>query len=254
MKIVHGEIFHYMNEVVFFVLVAGGLFFIMELAFRYGRHRARAAKEDFSPQAGSFGTTLLGLLALLLGFAFAMALGRFDTRKDLLLQERNDIHTAYLRTDMLPVECRTDVKRLLGDYTALRVDYYRPGTLAADMDAIVDETVAVQMKLWDATMTALEQHPEEQSKIMSFKAALNEVFADQTKRTIARGDHIPEAILWLLIFVAACALATTAYSLGLKNAYFFLPPPGAGAGGYRSLEHHSGFGPSHPRYDTNRPA
>ena len=44
---------------------------------------------------------MLGLLALLLGFTFSMAVDRFDARRAVVLEEANAIGTAYLRTQVL---------------------------------------------------------------------------------------------------------------------------------------------------------
>ena len=44
----------------------------------------------------------LGLLALMIGFTFAMALSRFDARRDAVLKEANSIGTTALRARLLP--------------------------------------------------------------------------------------------------------------------------------------------------------
>jgi hypothetical protein len=45
---------------------------------------------------------VLGLLALMLSFTFAMSLTRFDEGRDALLNEANAIGTAALRAGLLP--------------------------------------------------------------------------------------------------------------------------------------------------------
>ena len=45
---------------------------------------------------------MLGLLALMLSFTFAMAVTRFDARRDAVLKEANAIGTAALRARLLP--------------------------------------------------------------------------------------------------------------------------------------------------------
>ena len=46
-------------------------------------------------QSGTLQGALLGLLGLLLGFTFAMAVGRYEARKQLVLDEANGIGTAW---------------------------------------------------------------------------------------------------------------------------------------------------------------
>jgi hypothetical protein len=55
------------------------------------------------PHVGALQGAVLGLLPLLLGFTFAMAVQRFETRKSLVLEESNAIGTASLRAQFLPV-------------------------------------------------------------------------------------------------------------------------------------------------------
>ena len=70
--------------------------------------------------ARSVGTTI-GLLAFLLAFTFGMAASRYDTRKQLVLQEADAIGTTYLRADFLQEPQRSNIRNLLREYAALRV-------------------------------------------------------------------------------------------------------------------------------------
>ena len=56
---------------------------------------------------------ILGLLALMIGFTFAMALSRFEARRDAVLTEANAIGTTALRTRLLPAPHNVDVNKLL---------------------------------------------------------------------------------------------------------------------------------------------
>ena len=49
---------------------------------------------------------LLGLLALLLGFTFSMSSSRYDTCRQIIVEEANDIGTAILRADLYPDSIR----------------------------------------------------------------------------------------------------------------------------------------------------
>jgi hypothetical protein len=53
---------------------------------------------------------VFGLMALLLGFSFSGAVSRFDTRRELIVQETNAIGTAWLRVDLLPDAARRYAK------------------------------------------------------------------------------------------------------------------------------------------------
>jgi hypothetical protein len=88
-----------------------------EIGFRCGRRVAQRVNPETNPHIATIEAALLGLLALLLGFAFAMAMNRYDTRKTLVMEEANDIQTTYLRSQLLPERYRGETARLLGDYS-----------------------------------------------------------------------------------------------------------------------------------------
>ena len=58
---------------------------------------------------------VLGLLALMIGFTFAMALSRFELRRDAVLDEANAIGGTALRARLLPAPHNAECLRLLKD-------------------------------------------------------------------------------------------------------------------------------------------
>jgi hypothetical protein len=54
-----------------------------------------------SSNAGTLESAILGLLALVIGFSFAIALSRFEARRDAVLNEANAIGTTALRASLL---------------------------------------------------------------------------------------------------------------------------------------------------------
>jgi hypothetical protein len=66
---------------------------LAQAGFSVAKRRYRETTERHKTQITGIQTTVLGLLALLLGFTFAMALGRYDSRGNLVLQEANGIGT-----------------------------------------------------------------------------------------------------------------------------------------------------------------
>ncbi len=72
-------------------------------------------KED----EGSVGTIVgatLGLLAFMLAFTFGITASRFETRKELLLEEVNTIETTYLRAGLLSEPHCTQIRGLIIKY------------------------------------------------------------------------------------------------------------------------------------------
>src|SRR5262245_5618629 len=69
-------------------------------------------------------TASLTLLGLIIGFTFAMAVSRYDQRKNSEEAEANAIGTAYLRADLLPAEDASRVRELLKRYCNERKSDY----------------------------------------------------------------------------------------------------------------------------------
>lgn len=73
---------------------------------------ARTRQSEFEISSTVQGV-ILALLRLLLRFTFAMALSRYETRRNMVLDEFNAIGTAFLRASLAPVPHRSDIQPIL---------------------------------------------------------------------------------------------------------------------------------------------
>ena len=73
----------------------------LEVGYRLGQRRQDRTDEPDKSHTSALQGATLGLLALLLGFTFAMAVSRFDNRKTVILDQANAIGTAELRSRLL---------------------------------------------------------------------------------------------------------------------------------------------------------
>src|SRR4051794_26204065 len=83
----------------------------LEFGRRYGIKKAREAEAAATGKRivdGSF----FGLISLLSAFSFAGTISRYDQRRNLIIQEANNISTAYLRIDLLPAEAQPQMREL----------------------------------------------------------------------------------------------------------------------------------------------
>src|SRR6187549_1405723 len=93
-----------------------------EIGFRAGWRLHLRKDEPRKTQIGGVQGAVLGMLALLLGFTFSMSVGRYDNRRDLVLEEANSIGTTYLRASFLPDAHKTAVEEILRHYVDVRLD------------------------------------------------------------------------------------------------------------------------------------
>jgi hypothetical protein len=204
---------------VFFAVLAS-LLVASDLGFRLGRrHHARVddtARSLVSAMRGSF----LGLLALLLGFAFAFAAVRYDTRRDVVVREANAIGTAYLRAALLPEPQRSEARGMLRRYVAVRIRAYEVGT--EDASTAARESGTLQDALWSQVVTAAVGDKLQPALASVVLTSFNEVFDSSEEALTAFENSIPPSILGLLSIVAAIAAAVTGYSDGLSRKRLLL--------------------------------
>lgn len=211
-----GEVLYGVNEWVLFVLTAGILYGGAEIGFRYGLRYSERTRPEIHSHVATVEGALLGLLALLLGFAFAMSMSRYETRKQVVLEEVNDLGTTYLRAHLLPEPRRTACVRLLDEYLQTRIDDLRTGTDRARAGAVEEATRRLQVRLWAEAVAAARADPTEVTT-GNFIESLNKLLDDHTKRSVAMENHVPEVILHLLMLVATLTIAVTGYSSGLRG-------------------------------------
>src|SRR5262245_22608617 len=88
----------------------------LELGRRYGLKSSIEEPEKASGSKRIIEGTFFGLLSLLLAFSFSGAISRFDHRRELIIEEANDIGTAYLRVDMLATDEQPKMRDLFRTY------------------------------------------------------------------------------------------------------------------------------------------
>src|SRR6476620_1637047 len=88
--------------VILFFLIVGSYWAGHKLRLRTIARRQEHANISLATENG----VLLGLLGLLLAFTFSMSNFRFDMRRELLVEEANNIGTAVLRADLYPDSTR----------------------------------------------------------------------------------------------------------------------------------------------------
>ena len=82
-----------------------------EITFRIGRFVQNRNDTEIMSLTGSIQASILGLLALLLGFTFTIAMQRYDNRSQALIDEVNAIGTAVLRVQLLPAKYKNEASK-----------------------------------------------------------------------------------------------------------------------------------------------
>lgn len=197
------------------------LFFATELGYRVGLRVPSNLNDVGKSQLGTLSGASLGLLALLLGFTFAMSLSRYDLRKRLVTQEANALGTVDLRARNLPEQEGVESATLLRKYVDLRLEFFHAGLSHEDQNRVEKETEQLQNQLWARASASLAKDDRNVTTGL-FIQSLNEAFGLQKERLAAMENHVPQSVLVLLFTVAIIALVCVGYGCGLgKSRHWF---------------------------------
>jgi hypothetical protein len=215
-----GEMFYDVD--LWIILVASMVFFLVatETGFRFGRWAQTSTGEGTRSEISTLQGAMLGLLALLLGFTFAMAMSRFEVRKQLILNESNSIGTTFLRAQLLPQPSRQEISNLLRQYVDLRLALYEAGIDEKKLRQANDRTGQLHKQLWSLAAVLGEKDPRAVTTGL-FLQSLNETIDLHAKRITALENHVPEIILMLLYFVAIVVVGVIGYGCGLAGSRNF---------------------------------
>jgi hypothetical protein len=166
--------------------------------------------------------SVLGLLALMLGFTFAMALTRFDERRDGVLNEANAIGTAALRAGLLPAPHGAESVKLFRDYVQIRLELSTRVPTPAEFNEAIARSNAIQAALWRQAKAAMAID-NAMAPTGLYIQALNEVFDNQEKRLTAFRTRVPSIVLFALYGIATVGVGFAAYASGLERRRWRLP-------------------------------
>jgi hypothetical protein len=184
----------------------------MEAGYRVGKYRHAFYADEKDQPVGAMVGSILGLLALVLGFTFSLAASRFDDRRQAVLEEANAIGTTYLRARLLPSPHDAQVKSLLKEYVDVRVRAPSKATIAK----AVSESETLHEQLWLQAKAAAEADTHSITTGL-FIQSLNDVIDMHAKRMlVGLRSRIPLSIWAGLFGLAILGMAAVGYQAALS--------------------------------------
>jgi len=195
------------------------IIFVLVITFYIVGHRLRVRAIAKNPEKATHELTaingmLLGLLGLLLAFTFSMSSSRFDTRRQLVIEEANDIGTVILRTDVFPDSARQLLRSNLKAYVDQRIAFYEVGMdpkRAAEHFGRADSLGKV---VWSIAAAQAKSDPT-LTKVAELIPALNAMIDVTTTRLAAGEATVPDAIMYFLFSLCFCS----SFLLGYDNKH-----------------------------------
>lgn len=188
------------------------LFPAMLLLLALGRSLRQSERSAAS--SSSVESAVFALFGLLLAFTFSGSVSRYDAHRQLVLEESNDIGTAYLRLDLVAPSAQPQLRQLFREYTASRLHLY---------DSVTPEvspgTLELQRRIWQQGIAAASAPGANPDATKLLVPALNNMIDITATRQNAFYMH-PPVIVYLLLFglsgiaalLAGYGMASTARS------------------------------------------
>jgi hypothetical protein len=189
-----------------------------EIGRLFGRRATGRGGDDVSTLEGA----ALGLLALMIGFTFAMALARCDARRDAVLNEANAIGTTALRSRLLPAPYAAEALKSLREYVQIRLKITQRVSTKADLKATIDRSNEIQEALWKNAM-ALATKDAGLVPTGLYIQSLNAMIDTQGMPLAAMYSRVPNIVLVALYVVAIVAFSFAGYANGLQARRLRLP-------------------------------
>jgi hypothetical protein len=182
-----------------------------ELGFRYGR--SQEVSDTERDIVNTLRTSTLGLVALLLGFSFAITSTRFSERSRLVNDEANAIGTCWLRAGLVAEPARGEIRAALRRYTDLRIESFEKGIDPREFARLADSMRATLATLWSGVTHAVSANAA-LAVATAIVPAANDVIDLSATREWMRTFHMPAAVVWLLGLSIILCGAMTGHALG----------------------------------------
>lgn len=191
------------------------------LAVSYGignwlrRRRQRASVADAGDEGvdydGYIVSGAVGLLALLLGFTFGLAVDRYDARRMMVVEESNAIGTTYLRAQTFAEPHRGELSGLLAKYVDVRLTLSRSTDLKQARELLA-QSDTLQARMWTAAVAAIAQQRDDVSS--AFMESMNQTIDAAAARKAARLAHVPPRIFTVLFGYMLITAGILGYVVG----------------------------------------
>jgi hypothetical protein len=195
------------------IALCGAMILCLEIGRVIGVRRMREDPEGADVGVGSLSAAVFSLLGLMLAFAYADASRRFDERRRQIVEEVNDVGTAWLRIALLPAADQPAVRAAFREYLDSRIEVHRDPGDFSDRTASVARTSAAQAEAWKLAVASCSRPEGEPARILLLNA-MNKMFDTATSRLSMAHMHPPAMVFILLVVLALASAVLAGIGLG----------------------------------------
>jgi hypothetical protein len=202
---------------VFAIALFLGMLMFLEIGRQLRKHRLVLGADDEHSGAGPVEGAVFALFGLMVAFSFSGAATRFDVRRALIIEEANDIGTAYRRVEMLAPSDRPAMRSQFRNYVDSRLEIYRklPDIAAAEKE--LTRSAKIQGEIWKEAVAETQSqgaHPDSGKLLLP---AINAMIDITTTRTMAARTHPPVSLFYLLLVLGLTQSLLAGFSMAGVN-------------------------------------
>src|SRR6187399_3516202 len=171
---------YFLSAIIFFLILLFNW-----IGFKFKKWHLEKYPGRVPENLGSVEGSMLGATALLLGFTFSIAISKFETRRQITVDEANEIGTAILRCDMYPDSVRNPLRADFKEYVETRIAYYTAGN---DEEKIKQELIKageISDRIWKR-VALQSQKPNNLAITTQMIPAVNDMIDIVTTRDAGR--------------------------------------------------------------------
>lgn len=177
------------------------------------RFRAsRAPTEPEGPVSAMVGA-ILGLLAFILAITFSMTADRYDTRKQLVIDDANAVAGAYFKAGFLPAPQRDACRKLLREYVGLRAQI----APTRDINELIARCEEIQNLLAEQAQSLTSVDMDSDLRAMFIDAIHELTSVHLSRKTVAMVYRIPGTIWASLYVLSALSMVAIGYQVGASG-------------------------------------
>ncbi|HEY2645504.1 MAG TPA: DUF4239 domain-containing protein [Candidatus Acidoferrales bacterium] len=188
------------HPIPFFCSLFLGLFVVVEIGYQVGLRTTGDGNDELRQEIVAARDAIGVLLSLLLAFTLAMVLTRYDSRKQLIVNEANAIGTVRLRAQMLSEPLRSETLTLLRSYLDERIRFTDAGLNEAELNPTLARANKLLDEIWQKTFVVAPQSPTPITAL--FVQSLNDMTDLSESRLAALENRVPGTLWMVLIFIS----------------------------------------------------
>lgn len=205
--------FYELNPYWILLFLCVAMMLAAEAGFLAGRRREEVTGDKGRGYFGAVLGSMLGILALLLGFSFQISAQTNDLRRQLVIDDAIAINDIYLQSTLLPQAERILFQKVLRVYVDERA-LLRPGLSLDVLTKYVIHAGQLQKQMWDLAADMAQRTPAVKNA-EGLLPPLGNAQATHERRIFAYRNRTPEPIVLLLLAAAIICMGAVGYAAGL---------------------------------------